>query len=49
MRVDRYHDRKIAWDSSLNDSTSEPFRSLKYESLRAVSNFMFVYIINKRR
>ncbi|XP_070503689.1 uncharacterized protein pwn isoform X1 [Chironomus tepperi] len=40
MRVDRYHDRKIVWDSSLNDSASEPFRSLKYESLRAVDSAM---------
>jgi hypothetical protein len=37
LRVDRYRDHKINWDPLFNDSLSEPYRSLKYESFRAVS------------
>lgn len=35
LRIDKYNEKKITWDSSFKE-TSEFYRSLKYESFRAV-------------
>lgn len=40
IRVDRYHDRKIVWSPQLNDTSSEQYRTLKYESFRAIDSAM---------
>jgi hypothetical protein len=48
LRVDKYHERRVVWDSLLNDSFSDQYRLLKYEAFRAVSSQfnIFYYFIS---
>ncbi|CAB3236336.1 unnamed protein product [Arctia plantaginis] len=38
MRVDRFHDRKVAWDAKLADKDTDPYQQLSYEAVRAVDS-----------
>ncbi|XP_063697869.1 uncharacterized protein LOC134828812 [Culicoides brevitarsis] len=40
LRVDRIYERRVAWDRQLSDHTSEPYKKLSFETLRAVDSAM---------
>lgn len=39
LRVDKFKERRIAWDKLLANPNSEPYAQLSYEAVRAVSTF----------
>ena len=37
LRVDRLYDRRVVWDGKLQNPESEEYKTLEWESSRAVS------------
>ncbi|KAL4712238.1 hypothetical protein ACJJTC_011099 [Scirpophaga incertulas] len=38
LRVDRFYERKVAWDSKLADKESDPYQQLSMEAVRAIDS-----------
>ncbi|XP_028160628.1 uncharacterized protein LOC114353022 [Ostrinia furnacalis] len=38
LRVDKFYERKVAWDAKLADKDSEPYQLLSYEALKAIDS-----------